>query len=540
MAHCPHSTDRPQASARPGSRAADGSTAQAGEEAGRPEVDANSDALAIVVDGRVVCANAEMARLFGFDHREWMLGLSPLELVHQDSRGTIGARIDRLLSTGHAQALFAERCRRRDGSLFPADILLREQNWAGKTGVQIAVRPLTDRRQPAIGEAKMSEVQLESILATVPDGMVVIDERGMIRSFSAAAERLFGYSADEVKGRNVSMLMPSPYREQHDGYIGRYRATGERRIIGVGRVARAQRKDGSTFPIELAVGEVGADGERLFTGFIKDLSERQEREQRLHELQSELIHVSRLSELGQMVSALAHEVNQPLTAIENYLRAGLRLMESGESEQSKSVLLRAGEQAARANEIIRRLRDFVRKQETSKRIENLPKVVEEATALSMVGVKSRGIVLTTRFDPEAHSAYVDKFEIQQVLFNLIRNAIEALADCDRPALSIATVRSTGRSGEKVILISVADTGPGLDPKVRQRLFQPFVTTKSSGIGVGLSICRSIVEAHGGRIGVSDTPGGGTTFHFTVPVAPPSKSAEESQADEGGESGDPRP
>jgi two-component system, LuxR family, sensor kinase FixL len=468
-----------------------------------------------------VCANAEMARLFGFDHRDWMLGLSPLELVHQGSRGTIGARIDRLLSAGHAQALFAERCRRRDGSLFQADVLLREQSWAGKTGVQIAVRPLTDRRQPAIDDAEMREAQLESILATVPDGMVVIDERGLIRSFSAAAERLFGYSAAEVKGRNVSMLMPSPYREQHDGYIGRYLATGERRIIGVGRVARAQRKDGSTFPIELAVGEVEARGERLFTGFIKDLSERQEREQRLHELQSELIHVSRLNELGQMVSALAHEVNQPLTAIENYLRAGIRLMESGDGEQSKSVLLRAGEQAARANEIIRRLRDFVRKQETSKRMENLPKVIEEATALSMVGVKSRGIVLTTRFDPEAHSAYVDKFEIQQVLFNLIRNAIEAMADCDRPALSIATVLSTGRSGEKVIRISVADTGPGLDPKVRQRLFQPFVTTKRSGIGVGLSICRSIVEAHGGRIGVSDTPGGGTTFHFTVPVAPPS-------------------
>jgi two-component system, LuxR family, sensor kinase FixL len=383
------------------------------------------------------------------------------------------------------------------------------------------------RRQPPIGGAEMSEAQLESILATIPDGMVVIDERGIIRSFSAAAERLFGYSADEVKGRNVCILMPSPYREQHDGYIARYLATGERRIIGVGRVARAQRKDGSTFPIELAVGEVGSEGERLFTGFIRDLTERQEREQRLHELQSELIHVSRLSELGQMVSALAHEVNQPLTAIENYLRAGIRLMESGDSEQSKSVFLRAGEQAARANEIIRRLRDFVRKQETSKRMENLPKIIEEATALSMVGVKSRGIVLTTRLDPEAQSVYVDKFEIQQVLFNLIRNAIEAMADCDRPALSIATAPSTGRSGETMILISVADTGLGIDPKVRQRLFQPFVTTKSSGIGVGLSICRSIVEAHGGRIGVGDTPGGGTTLHFTVPVAPPSKSVGES-------------
>jgi two-component system, LuxR family, sensor kinase FixL len=254
----------------------------------------------------------------------------------------------------------------------------------------------------------MREAQLESILATVPDGMVVINERGLIQSFSAAAERLFGYSAEEVKGRNISMLMPTPYREQHDSYIARYLATDERRIIGVGRVVRGQRKDGGTFPIELAVGEVKLEGEHLFTGFVRDLSERQEREQRLHELQSELIHISRLSELGQMVSALAHEVNQPLTAIENYLRAGERLVQTGDQEKAQTVFGRAVEQAARANEIIRRLREFVRKEETGRRIENLPKVIEEAVALSLVGLKNLGIAFTAHLDPHAHSAYIDK------------------------------------------------------------------------------------------------------------------------------------
>ena len=347
--------------------------------------------------------------------------------------------------------------------------------------------------------------------------MIVINERGLIQSFSAAAERLFGYSAEEVTGRNVSMLMPSPYREQHDNYIARYLATGERRIIGVGRVTRGQRKGGGTFPIELAVSEVKLDGEHLFTGFVRDLSEHQEREQRLHELQSELIHISRLNELGQIVSALAHEVNQPLTAIENYLRAGERFLQIGDQEKARTIFSRAAEQAARANEIIRRLREFVKKEESGRRIENLPKVIEEAVALSLVGLQNLGIAFTTHLDPHAHSAYIDKVQIQQVLFNLMRNAIEAMADCQRPTLSIATKHS---KEQDMILVSVADAGPGLDPTVREKLFQPFVTTKSNGLGVGLSICRSIIEAHGGQMTAIDNPRGGTVFNFTVPCLPP--------------------
>jgi two-component system, LuxR family, sensor kinase FixL len=245
-----------------------------------------------------------------------------VELLHSESRQRVEIRIERLSNTGHVQALFGERCLRPDGSSFPVDLVLREVSWAGEAAIEVSIRESVDRERLLLAEARRREAQLESILATVPDGMVVIDERGIIQSFSAAAERLFGYTAEEVKGRNVSMLMPSPYCEQHDSYIARYLATGEPRIIGVGRVVRGQRKDGSTFPIELAVGEVRLEGEHLFTGFIRDLSERQEREQRLREVQSELIHVSRLSELGQMVSALAHEVNQPLTAVENYMRAG--------------------------------------------------------------------------------------------------------------------------------------------------------------------------------------------------------------------------
>ena len=160
--------------------------------------------------------------------------------------------------------------------------------------------------------------------------MIVIGEHGTIQSFSAAAERMFGYTADEVRGRNVRMLMPSPYRDAHDSYIARYLATGERRIIGVGRVVTGQRKDGSIFPIELAVGEVRGEGHRLFTGFVRDLTERQRTLKRLQELQSELSHVSRLTEMGQMASSLVHEINQPLTATTNYLQAARRLLVRGD------------------------------------------------------------------------------------------------------------------------------------------------------------------------------------------------------------------
>ena len=370
----------------------------------------------------------------------------------------------------------------------------------------------------ALDEARAREAHLAAILATVPDAMVVIDRDGVIQSFSATAERLFGYAADEVRGRNVSLLMPSPYREQHDGYIAHYLATGERRIIGVGRVVVARRKDGTNFPIELAVGEVAAGGKTLFTGFIRDLTERQEREQRLHEVQSDLIHLSRLSELGQMVSALAHEVNQPLTAIQNYLRASHYLVESGQVEKAQALCAKAIEQSERAGAIISRLRDFVRKGDSVRQPEGVRKIVEEAAALSLVGQRSHGVRVDMQFDPKAVQAVVDKVQIQQVLFNLLRNAVEAMADSDRRNIVITTVSvvDAPEAGE-MVEISVADSGPGLPAEVRRRLFQPFVTTKPEGLGVGLSICRSIVEAHGGRMTAEVNPGGGAVFRFTVPA-----------------------
>ena len=355
---------------------------------------------------------------------------------------------------------------------------------------------------------------LTSILDTVPDAMIVIDERGLVQSFSTAAQRLFGYEAAEVIGKNIKMMMPSPYRENHDAYLVRYLSTGERRIIGIGRVVVGERKDGSTFPMELAVGEMKSGDQRYFTGFIRDLTERQKTEARLQELQSELVHISRLTAMGEMASALAHELNQPLSAITNYMKGSRRLLEQTTDDRAgvvREAMDSAAEQAIRAGQIIRRLRDFVARGESERRVESMAKLVEEASALALVGVKDQGIHVRFQLSQSNDLVLVDKVQIQQVLLNLIRNAVEAMHDSPRRELLISTTPAE----DGMLLISVADTGAGIDPEVSAQLFRPFVTTKRQGMGVGLSISRTIIEAHGGRIWIEPNPGGGTIFRFTV-------------------------
>jgi two-component system sensor kinase FixL len=357
------------------------------------------------------------------------------------------------------------------------------------------------------------EAHLQSILDTVPDAMVVIDETGHIQSFSVAAERLFGWSAEEVRGQNVKMLMPGPYSEQHDGYLQRYRSTGEKRIIGIGRVVVGRRRDGSDFPMELAVGEMRSNDRRYFTGFIRDLTERQQTEGRLQDLQAELVHIGRLTALGEMSSALAHELNQPLSAIGNYINGARRLMDSGAAPETvREGLDKAAAQTLRAGEIIRRLRDFVQRGETDRRIESLSKLVEEASALALLGVKDADIRVAIRLDPKHDLILADRVQIQQVLLNLIRNSVDAMLDSPERRLVI----SSEAVEDDMVQVNVADTGGGMAPEVMEKLFQPFVSTKPQGMGVGLSICRTIVESHGGRIWPEANSPRGTVFHFTLP------------------------
>jgi two-component system sensor kinase FixL len=381
--------------------------------------------------------------------------------------------------------------------------------------------PLRDAEGAVIGMAGLivdltaleeSKAHLQSILASVPDAMIVIDEHGIIQSFSNAAEAQFGWTSAEMVGTNVSRLMPAPYREGHDGYLARYLRTGEKRIIGLGRVVVGARRDGSTFPMELSVGEMRSGERRFFTGFVRDLTERQAAERRFADVQAELAHVSRLSAMGEMASALAHELNQPLSATASYVQGSVRLLDRKppDIDMIKEALSAASQQMVRAGDIIRRLRDFVAKGETERGIESLQQLLEEAAALAMVGAKDRGVRLRYEIEPDLGLVLVDRVQIQQVVLNLMRNAIEAMADSPQRELLVAA----WPRGD-MALVSIRDTGTGLSETVAAKLFEPFVSTKATGMGVGLSISRTIIEAHGGRIWAEANTPRGTVFNFTL-------------------------
>jgi two-component system sensor kinase FixL len=465
------------------------------------------------IDGIVTDWNNAAQLIFGYSANE-MIG-QPIALLLpaglEEEERAILARV----RSGEKVDHFETRRRRKDGTIIDVSVTVSPV-WDDQgmlIGASKVARDITAARQ-ARAALLEREAHLQSVLDTVPDAMVVIDTRGVMQSFSATAEKLFGYTAQEAIGRNVSLLMPQPYSGQHDAFLARYMATGEKRIIGVGRLVVGQRRDGSTFPMELAVGEMRSGERRFFTGFVRDLTERQQTQQRLQDLQAELIFMSRFTALGEMASTLAHELNQPLTAATSYLNGARRLLDGGKPEDipmARGAIESAAEQALRAGQIIKRLREFVARGESDRQVENLRKLIEEASALALVGIKEMGVNVDFTFDPQAIFVLADRIQIQQVILNLMRNAIEAMQEVARRELRIAT----HLVDDDMVELSVTDTGPGIAPEIAARLFQPFVTTKRQGMGVGLSISRTIVEAHGGRLWVEANHEGGTIFRLTL-------------------------
>ncbi|KHK93603.1 hypothetical protein LK12_00440 [Novosphingobium malaysiense] len=465
-------------------------------------------------EGRVVIWNAGAERLYGwsesevigqpydmmFDTADREAGLPGLQIEEARRRGTFSRRAWRL---------------RKDGTRFLADgIVNRITDDSGNImGFGQVVRDITEETEHARALAT-NEAQLRAILETVPDAMITIDEMGMILSFSATAESLFGYSSQEVIGRNVSMLMPDADAARHNGYLARYMSTGERHVIGNSRRVLGRRKDGTIFPHELYVGEADGGGHRIFTGFLRDLTTREEAEAKLRELQTELIVMSRISAVGTMATALAHELNQPLTAITNYTQSAAALMPAAEQaplDLVREALEETGREAMRAGAIVRRLRDFVASGELD-RISFSPRELAMQTAdLALVGEATRNIHCTISIPPNLSPVLVDRVQVQQVLLNLIRNAIEALKEN-------GTIAISANQESSMMRFSIMDSGPGVAPGKEEDVFEPFVSSKASGMGMGLPICRTIIEAHGGKLWCEAQPGQGGMFHFTVPVA----------------------
>jgi len=436
----------------------------------------------------------------------------------------VGKRSDELLATRLPQppeivqaALLANgewhgelRQQARDGrTLSVASHWALQRGANGRPSQVVEINHDIGFRQPDIPAMH----RLAAIVESSNDAIIGKDPNGIVTHWNLAAEAMFGYRAEEIIGRPIVVLFP-PDRVAEEATLLERIGLGER--VEHYETVRL-RKDGTTFPVSLTLSPIRDDSGVVVgaSKILRDLSERHDRERRLREAQSELFHVQRLTEIGQLVSALVHEVNQPLAAIGNYAGAGKRLLTAGNTGATATALQKITEQTERAHQIIQRLRNFAKKGDSEQRPEHLPAMIQEAVAMASVSLKSEPALFSTRFDPEAVHVAADRVQILQVLFNLLRNAMEAMEQSARREIVITT--AWGDAG--MVEIGVADTGPGLAPEVRANLFRAFVTTKDSGLGVGLSICRSIVESHGGRLWAEDNPGGGTVFRFTLPRVP---------------------
>ena len=355
---------------------------------------------------------------------------------------------------------------------------------------------------------------LSTILASVPDAMIVIDQKGQIVAFSAAAENMFGYTPEQVIGKNVSLLMTETDRNHHDQYMANYVKTGVQQIIGIGRVVEARLANGETIPVELKIGEAKLGVERLYTGYIRDVSEQRAAQDRIQKMQAELTNFTRLSAVGTMASAMAHELNQPLTAVANYLEAARDLLSTPGPETIKVVqdaLSAASLQSVRAGQIIRRLRDYVSRGEIETRPTQLAPLVSDAASLAKIGLVGPLPRIIEAIDEDIGLVMADGVQLRQVLINLVRNAIEAMGDVSNPLIWI----SACRHGDSEVQVEVRDNGPGFQLQDGDDVFQPFSSSKATGMGLGLSICQTIIEGHGGKIWALAPTEEGAVFRFTL-------------------------
>jgi len=359
--------------------------------------------------------------------------------------------------------------------------------------------------------------ELRALFDAAVEGIVVADEHGIIAEFNKAAERLFGYTSQEVVGRPINTLMPEPDRSAHDGYVKRYLDTGEARIIGKGRDVLAQRSDGQVFPISLSVGEIKGGSPRRFIGLIRDLSAQRAAEEEAYRLQNRLAHVGRFSLMGEMAAGLAHELNQPLSAIVNYSQAGRRLADrdSPNIDSIKDCLEKITDQAMRAGHIIDKLRDFLRKEDVSKAELALNDVVTSTLNLVEADARAEGIPIYTELADGMPAISGDLIQLQQVLMNLTRNAVDAMRDS--PNKDEGILIRTSQPSKEEVQVAVLDHGPGVPPQLAKSIFLPFVTTKRDGLGVGLAISRTIIRAHEGELFCRRNPIGGAIFGFKLPA-----------------------
>ncbi|WP_315974873.1 hybrid sensor histidine kinase/response regulator [Microvirga yunnanensis] len=390
---------------------------------------------------------------------------------------------------------------------------LRDRTGAVVGAIAAAVDITARKRSEAILHER--EARLHSILDTVPEALITISEKGIIESFSRSAAALFGYEAKEVVGQNVSMLMPSPYREEHDGYLERYLRTGEKRIIGIGRVVSGQRKDGSIFSMELAVGEVTVGGQHLFTGFIRDLTAHQKIEQELRQAQ-------KMEAVGQLTGGIAHDFNNLLTVILGNLEMlEMRLADERQLELAKE----ARETAEHGARLTERLLAFGRRQPLQPKLTDVGDLLGEMTPL-LRRTLGETVRVRSRSDNDLWKVMIDPSQLQSAILNLAINARDAMLGGGRLTITAenaeldvdyARMHPEVRAG-RYVLIAVTDTGTGMPREVQERAFEPFFTTKEAGAGsgLGLSMVYGFVKQSGGHVMIYSEPDHGTTIRMYLP------------------------
>jgi len=366
-------------------------------------------------------------------------------------------------------------------------------------------------------EIELGAAEFDALLNAAVDGIIVTDSGGRVLRINRAAEQMFGYAAADIIGLNVSAIMNSRDARAHDRYMRNYMDTGERRIIGIGREVVARHREGREFPVDLAIGEVQLHGQHRFVGLIRDLTSQKQAEEEALRHREQMNHASRLTTMGEMAAAMAHELNQPLSAIANYTAACTRLVDQGEAARSdvRRALNEIGTQALRAGEIIQRIRDFARSREVSRQEVRVRELMASILPLARLDAKANAVDLRVRIEPGLPKLVVDPVQIQQVILNLLRNGVDAMSGVAEKNRRL-DLRAFLDDPQNV-RITVTDRGPGVADQAREQLFTPFFTTKSSGMGMGLAISRSIVAAHGGRLDFENNPVAGATFFLTLPA-----------------------
>jgi two-component system sensor kinase FixL len=468
------------------------------------------------LSGRFPRVNEKFCDFLGYTAEE-LLGMSVFDVTLPEDVEASASSVEQLLRTDKDKSFSIDkRYLRKDGAVVwgSTTVSLLPGGSIGPTSLVGAIVDITQRKQMETA-LQSSTARLNAVLETAVDGIITISDDGIITSFNAAAEKMFGYTAKEAVGKNVRILMPEPTAGRHDACIQRYLATGDAMVIGVVRELVAMRADGSTFPIELSVSDMRAAGEPEFNGIVRDITDRKQAEEWLRSRTSELTHLARLSTLGEMASSIAHELNQPLGAISNYASNSVCLLQSGDIDGARQDAQETVNLAHRCSNVIKRIREFAKKRDLQRTSVNLDTVVREALAFVRRDIAFSEIELCYEQPREKLVSFVDSIQMQQVLVNLFRNSIDALQEV-KPEQRILTITARA-SGETDVEVCVHDTGSGIPSEIADQVFSPFYSTKEEGLGMGLPICRSIVETHGGTLTITVPSQGGTLCRIVLPV-----------------------